>query len=285
MRKRILVTAAALAAILLSGSLAGCKKLQSRDNLDKGVAAFKNAKYPDAVEFFKRAVDLDPTFTVARLYLATAYMNQYIPGADSPENVEMAKSALDNFQKVLETEPKNATAVESIASMYYLQSQGSSKVEDKLARLEQARVWYQKLTEIDPTKKEAFYSLGVIAWAKWYPDWNAARSKAGMKPDAAGPLKDKKAKAELIADHGQRIEDGIKNLEKALEIDKEYDDAMAYLNLLIRERADLADDSAGYKKDTETADNWMQKALDTRKIKSERQPKNQGITSEAPEAK
>lgn len=281
MNNRILVTVAALAALVLSGTLVGCKKLEARDNLNKGVAAFKAARYPDAVEFFTRAVDLDPTFATARLYLASAYMNQYIPGAESPENVAMAKNALDNFQKVLEADPKNATAVASIASLYYLESQGTTKLEDKLDRLEKARVWYQKLTEIDPTNKEAFYSLGVIAWAKWYPDWNNARTKAGMKPDAPGPLKDKKAREELKAKHGAMLDDALKSLQKALDLDKEYDDAMAYMNLLYRERADLADSAAEYQRDVNLADEYIQKALDTRKIKAERQPKQTGIVNES----
>src|SRR5271157_1662781 len=102
MSNRILVAAAALAAVLLSGSLTGCKKLEARDNLNKGTAAFRNAKYADAVQFFTKAVELDPKYVTARLYLAAAYMNQYIPGAESPENVEMANHALENFQKVLE---------------------------------------------------------------------------------------------------------------------------------------------------------------------------------------
>jgi tetratricopeptide (TPR) repeat protein len=281
MNNRILVTVAALAALVLGGTLAGCKKLEARDNLNKGVAAFKAARYPDAVEFFTRAVDLDPTFATARLYLASAYMNQYIPGADSPENVALAKNSLDNFQKVLEADPKNATAVASIASLYYLESQGTTKLEDKLDRLEKARVWYQKLTEVDPRNKEAFYSLGVIAWAKWYPDWNNARTKAGMKPDAPGPLKDKKVREELKAKDGPMLDEALKNLQKALDLDKEYDDAMAYINLLYRERADLADSSAEYQRDVNLADDYIQKALDTRKIKAERQPKQTGIVNES----
>jgi tetratricopeptide (TPR) repeat protein len=281
MNNRILVTVAALAALVLGGTLAGCKKLEARDNLNKGVAAFKAARYPDAVGFFTRAVDLDPTFATARLYLASAYMNQYIPGADSPENVAMAKNALDNFEKVLEADPKNATAVASIASLYYLESQGTTKLEDKLDRLEKARVWYQKLTEVDPTNKEAYYSLGVIAWAKWYPDWNNARTKAGMKPDAPGPLKDKAAREELKAKHGAMLDDALKSLQRALDLDKEYDDAMAYMNLLYRERADLAESSAEYQRDVNLADEYIQKALDTRKIKAERQPKQTGIVNES----
>ena len=186
-----------------------------------------------------------------------------------------------NFQKVLDADPKNATAVASIASLYYLESQGTSKLEDKLDRLEKARVWYQKLTEVDPSNKEAYYSLGVIAWAKWYPDWNSARSKAGMKPDAPGPLKDKKAREELKDKDGAMLDEALKNLQKALDLDKEYDDAMAYVNLLYRERADLADSAAEYKRDVDLADEYIQKALDTRKIKAERQPKQTGIVNES----
>ncbi len=120
----------------------------------------------------------------------------------------------------------------------------------------------------------------MITWAKFYPEWMAARNKLGMKPDEPGPLKDKKLRNELREKYWQMIEDGIANLRKALEIDPEYDDAMAYLNLLYRERADLQDDVALYKKDIDEADMWINKTLETRKIKAERQPKSSGIISE-----
>ena len=107
-----------------------------------------------------------------------------------------------------------------------------------------------------------------------------ARTKLGMKPEAPGPIKDKKVKEELKAKYLEVIAEGIKNLEKALEIDKEYDDAMAYVNLLYRERADIADSDAEYRKDTESADQWMSKALETRKIKAERASKSTGLVTE-----
>jgi len=282
MKRNLRLIAAAAAVLTLAFLTTGCRKLEARDNLNKGVNAFKNAKYSEAVDFFTRSIELDPEFATARLYLATAYMSQYIPGAESPENLNFAKNAEDQFKKVLEADPKNATAVESIASLYYMQSQGSVKLEDKLQRLDTAAEWYRKLTEVEPTRKEAWYSLGVIAWAKWYPAWMEARNKAGLRPDEPGPLRDKKARAELSAKYADMIDGGVKSLEKALEIDKEYDDAMAYMNLLIRERADLAEDSATYRKDTETADMWIQKALETRKIKAERAPKTTGIINETP---
>jgi len=259
----------------------GCEKLRARDHLNKGVQAYKSAKYAEAVEHFKTSVDLDPSFPTARLYLATAYMSQYIPGAESRENVEMHKLAKDHFLKVLEQNPGDKIAVASLASLHYSQAQGTQKLEDKLARLDEAKTWYQKLAEVDPQNKEAYYSLGVIVWAKWYPALMTERAKLGMKAEDPGPLKDKKVKAELKEKWGPMIEEGIKNLEKALEVDKEYDDAMAYMNLLIRERADLADSPEEYKKEIEVADGWVQKALETKKIKAARQPANQGIVQES----
>lgn len=280
MKRNILFVCAAVLGLLLAGASAGCKKLEARDNLNKGVQAFKSAKYADAVEFFKRAIELDPDYPTAKLYLATAYMSQYIPGAESPENLAFAENASKYFLEVLRDNPKDTTALKSLASLAYQQSSGAPTMEEKLARLDKATEWYRKLAAVDPNEKEAFYSLGVIVWAKYYPAWMSARNKLGMKPEAPGPIKDKKVREELGQKYGPMIEEGITNLNRALEIDKEYDEAMAYLNLLYRERADLSADEAGYKKDIETADMWMSKTLETRKIKAERQPKAKGIVNE-----
>src|SRR6266567_6818837 len=102
-----------------------------------------------------------------------------------------------------------------------------------------------------------------------------------MRPEEPGPIKDKKVKEELKTQWLPTLNEGLKSLDRALEIDKEYDDAMAYENLLIRERADLDDDAAQYQKDIQLADDWVQKALQTKKIKAERKPAGGGITTES----
>ena len=255
---------------VLSLFATGCEKLKARDHLNKGVQAFKTAKYTQAVDHFKEAVQLDPDFPTARLYLATAYMSQYIPGAESPENQQNAQAAEQEFLKVLEKDPKNTVAISSLASLHYNQAQGNQPMEKKMQQLEEAKKWYTRLAEVEPTNKEAYYSLGVITWAKWYPELMSARAKLGMKPEDPGPIKDNKVREELKAKWGPVVEEGITNLKKALEIDPEYDDAMAYVNLLTRERADLADSKEVYAKDIQEADNWVQKALETKKMKAER---------------
>ncbi len=258
----------------------GCNRLKSRDQLNRGVQAYKSAKYAEAIDNFKTAIALDPNNPNARLYLATAYMTQWIPGAESPENVKLADEAKKEFQEVLSRDQKDKVALASLASLAFNQS-GSLQGDAKIAKLDEARDWNMKLIQADPKYKEAYYSLGVIAWSKWYPALGKARVDLGMKPEDPGPIKDKKVKEALKAKYSGIIEEGIQNLQKALEVDPEYDDAMAYLNLLIREKADLADSPEQYKEQTKVADDWVQKALETKKKKAARQPGNLGITQEA----
>ena len=271
MRKTKLVLGVAMVAVVaLVG--AGCTKLKARNQLNNGVQAFKSAKYAEAVESFKQAVDLDPDFPTARLYLATAYMQQYIPGAESPENLQMAQAAHDQFMKVLEQTPNDTVAIASVASLFLNQK-----------KFDEAQKWYEKLTAVDPNNKEAHYSLGWIAWSKWYPVYGTTMAKLNMKQESPTPIKDKKIKEELKAQYGPVIESGLQSLDKALQIDPEYEDAMAYENLLIRERAVLMDTQEEVDREIKIADGWVDKVMATKKAKAERKEKEAaagGITLE-----
>jgi Tfp pilus assembly protein PilF len=255
-RKTVSLLLAALLVMALVVST-GCQKLQARDELNKGVQAFKTGSYQTAVEHFKRAVSLDEENPVARLYLATAYMMQYVPGADSPENTRMAQAAHDEFLKVLEQDPKNTTAVASIAQLYFNEK-----------KFDEAREWYRKLAEMNPNDKVAHYMIGVIAWTKTFQPRMDARAKLNMRPEDPGPLRDRKVREEMRAKNMPYIEEGLQHLEKALAIDPEYDDAMAYMNLLYRERADLTDSTEAWKKDTAIADSWIDKNMEIKRKKA-----------------
>src|SRR3974390_1246231 len=95
-----LITLAAVALALFSA--VGCNKLKARDQLNKGVKAYKNSHYEQAIDHFQQAVQLDPALINARMYLATAFVSQYIPGVDSPDNIRTAQQAIDEYQKVLD---------------------------------------------------------------------------------------------------------------------------------------------------------------------------------------
>jgi len=231
--------------------------------MNRGVQEFKAARYPEAVAAFERAAAIDPSNVEAQLYLGTAYMQQFIPGAESPGNVRIAEAAQSHFLRALDLEPSNKVALASLASLALNQK-----------KWDEAQQWYEKLTASDPNNADAWYSMGFIAWSRWYPAYAKARASLGMRPEEPGPIKDGGIRADLQGRYGAVLESGLRALEKALEINPQYDDAMAYMNLLIRERADLRDTAEEYKRDVAIADDWVMKALATKKAKAEQRNAN-----------
>jgi len=249
---------------------AGCDRLRARDQLNKGVAAYKNARYEQAIENFKNAVALDDSLKNAKLYLATAYAQQYIPGVDSPENLQNATSAIDQYKSVLQQDPKNVNSIKGIAYLYL-----------QMKKFEDAKDYYRKAVALDPNDPEAYYSVGVIDWTQAYQPRMEERAKIGLRPDE--PLKDKKLCAKLRDENGNVIQDGLDNLNKAIQIRQDYDDAMAYLNLLYREKADRECDQPEQRdSDLKTADEWVDKTMAAKKAKAQKQTGNQGITLDQP---
>ncbi|MEI9813876.1 MAG: tetratricopeptide repeat protein [Acidobacteriota bacterium] len=277
-----------LAAAVLAGTMAivgtSCDYLAARDHLNKGVAAMKSAKYKDATEHFKQAMALDPNWDVPKLYLATAYMSQWIPGAESAENKAFEDQARAGFLKVLESSPNDKMALEYLASMSFSEAtSGTPTPEGRLQKLDESAEWHNKRVTVEPNA-QSLYSLGVISYLKLVPDFQAARTTLKMRPDDPGPLKDPKLRQELIAKHGAEIDGAMANLQKALDIDPEYDNAMVYMNILIRTKADTLEDKAEYDKQIAAADSWLAKSLETKKIKAARLAKkaNSGIVQDAP---
>jgi tetratricopeptide (TPR) repeat protein len=256
--KVLVVLAAGL--VLLLGT--GCSKLKARDQLNKGVQAFKNNKFEQAIDHFQQAVTLDPSLINARLYLATAYAQGYVGGVDTPENIRMAEQAIDQYKQVLQVDPRNINSVKGIAYLYLQQK-----------KFDLAKDFYKKASELDPNDPEPYYSIAVIDWTQTYVPRQEARAQLGMKPEDALPSKDKKMCAVVREKNTPNIQEGVDNLNKAIQLRPDYDDAMAYLNLMYRERADVqCDDPAARAADLKSADEWVDKTMATKKAKAEKQP-------------
>ena len=268
---RILTLAAATLAILSS---MGCSKLRARDQLNKGVTAFKNAKFEEAIDHFQQSAALDPSLINAKMYLATALAQQYIPGVEDPDNIKMATQAIEQYQHVIDMKaPRDQK--ENAASLYY-----------NMKKFEDAKKYNHMVSDIDPNDPDPYYSIGVIDWAVCYAPRMEERAKLGLKPDENLNPKNKDQKKvcdELKVKNGPAIQEGIESLNKAIQLRPDYDDAMAYLNLMYREKADVeCDDLNQRQEDLKTADHWVDQTLLTKKVKAEKQPGQQGITMDQP---
>src|SRR5664279_1986282 len=202
----------AVTVMSLLAFMTGCNRLQARDQLNKGVSAYKNAKYEEAIGHFQKAVQLDPTLPMAKLYLATAYAQQVVPDLETPENLQSAQMAIDGFKDVLAKEPNDPTALKGTASLYF-----------NIKKYDEARDWQKKVIEVDPNDPEAHYSIGVIDWRLAYRNAVKTLVAAGMQDDGTGNAKMSKATcATLQQENTQLVNEGIEYLQKAIDLRPAY---------------------------------------------------------------
>jgi len=249
-----------LACVMLGAS--GCQWFTARDELNKGIVAYKGGQYATAADHFKKATEAEPTHIIARQYLATSYATQYIPGLDTPENQQNGENAIAEFQKVLEMDPSNVGSISGIASMYF-----------QMKRMDQAKEYYVKQIQLAPQDPVPYYSVAVINWTLTYQPRMILKTRMGYAADA--PIRDARERQALAERSLPLIEEGMEMLNKAIQIRQDYDDAMAYLNLLYREKADLVETPAEREELINTANSWIEKALEIKKQRAEREQQQQ----------
>jgi tetratricopeptide (TPR) repeat protein len=265
---RIVALGVALTGMVLS--MSGCQQLEARDQLNKGVDAYKSAHYEEAIGHFQKATELDPTLSMAKTYLATALAQNIVPGETTPENIKTANQAIAIYNEVLAKNPNDVNSIKRIAGIYY-----------NINDFDKAKEWQKKVLAVDPKDPEAAYTIGAVDWRQAHEDLLKLLQSAGLNDDGKGNVKaPKKLMEQFSSENAAKVDEGMKYLEQALANRPTYDDAMAYLNLMYRTKADIdyghPDD---VKSDLAQADQWVQKALSTRKLNEEKAAKGpKGIT-------
>lgn len=219
------------------------ERRQARQALNEGVQNFKNGQYDEAIVEFQRAKLLDPKLMNARLYLATAYASQYIPGAPSEANRELGRKAVEEFRGVLDIDPQNLSAIDGIGSIIF--QMAGTPFDAK--KFEESKSFHQKHIQIRPNDPESYYWVGVIDWTLSFrankelrARYNEAHVKHQIKDTE--PLSPD-VREEYVREYGSIIDEGVESLKRAIKLRPDYDDAMAFLNLLYRRKADAVADA------------------------------------------
>jgi tetratricopeptide (TPR) repeat protein len=265
-------TAALAALLILTVGVSGCNKLKARDLLNKGVNAFKAGQSDAAIEDFKRATELDPSLMMARVYLATAYASLYIPGAPSAENKARGEQAINEFKSILQIDPNNLTAIDGIGSLVY-QMAGTPTYDEK--GFEESKTYHQHHIQIKGDDPEPYYWIGVIDWNEAYHanlqmrlNYNKDNIKKQVHEDQPLPPA---VRTDYAAKYGPLVDEGIADLQKAISLKPDNDDAMAYLSLLYRRKADIvesADERASLEKQ---ADELLEKIKEIKQKRLDQQ--------------
>lgn len=252
-------------AVVTSVSSSLFSQTTARDELKLGVQAYRQSKFDEAIQHFETCVTMDPANSVAHLYLATSYAQQYIPGVETPENVRFAQQAVDQYQQVLDSDPPASARTNSTKGIAYLDLQ--------MKKFDDSKKYYRMASDLNPNDPENYYFIAVIDWTQTYVPRQEARAKLRLELDEA-LANDQSACLEIKYKNAANVQEGIDNLNKALQLRPDYDDAMAYLNLMYRERADIqCDDPTARGADLRTADEWVDKTIAIKKANAKKAEK------------
>jgi tetratricopeptide (TPR) repeat protein len=231
--------------------------------LQLGVEAYKQAQYEKAAQHFQLSLAADPEFQTARLYLATTMAQQCVPGVETASNDAYCNAAVSQFRFIVDRDPQNIAALKSVASVYF-----------NMKKLDESMEYQRKVMDADPHDPEAPYLIGVMDWTQSYNRRIPTRGHAGLKPE--DPFIANAGCWHLRQENLSIVEDGMKMLSAALALKPDYDDAMAYMNLLYRERADIqCGDQAAFDADSQSADKWVRLTMEVKQQKANAKPQAQ----------
>jgi tetratricopeptide (TPR) repeat protein len=264
--------AAAAASLLIAVvALSGCNKIKSKQEIKRGNEFLKATQYQSALAAYEEALRLDPGETKLHKHIGIAYMGMYQPGSKHAKDLEFAQKAIDNLKLYVAAYPEDNKALEYLVSMYLnteryddaidfyqnvllKKDPRDSKAMQSLAMLyfkkgdfDNGVKWLKARQTVEGNNPEVYYLIGVQAWDRSYnfPDLDPAlRAKF--------------------------VEEGLQSLNKAVEMKPDYFEAVSYINLLYREKAKMETDPAKKQEYTDTANKYLQQALEMRKAAQEK---------------
>ena len=218
---------------------------------DQGRAAFKAGKYGDAITSLKKALAIDPDYTMAKLYLGASYAMQVQPNVKTRENLANAEAALVALRQIPEEDEGYHNALKLMSLVY----RNTGKLDD-------AREMELSALKIDPDDAESHYTIGVINWRAATEFAASALAADGQTDDGAGNARMSADTCSKIKTHNEQlVDDAITHLTRALELRANYADAMGYLKLVYLRRADFdCDDPGARAQDIELANRWGKQA-------------------------
>ncbi len=236
-----------LAALLLVVSLvtlSGCGTLRTRYYMAEGNKAYKGQKYEEAIGYYKKIVGFDPTNWTANYQIAMSYLAMYHPGSTHPKDIEAADNSIASFERLLKLKAPDLDTSEKVRNYYVAVLTAADKTDKVVAYFEailkadpnnglimsqlaqifakkgdfqNALKWFEKRCQAEPKNKEAWYTVGVVCWERSY---------------RGGPLVSDEERAMVI-------EKGQAALDKAMALDPEYFEALAYVKLMWLEKMKL----------------------------------------------
>jgi tetratricopeptide (TPR) repeat protein len=283
------------AAAALMGSVlvvCSCSEVRGRHLLQKANQQYRDGQYAEALATFNAAERLVPDLWLLWLNKGYTCRSMLVPGAKTPENqtamtcsleaftrlqalrpddqrgqalyvqtlfdAEQFESLVNLFRARLQREPEN---LESVTGLIQVYSRWPNHMSDALE-------WHRRKLQLRPKDPEAYYSAGVYIWQQLFARGGGPEMAAfdpRPDPDKRKQVKVPPASAPSDLVGQQRVDladEGLGLLENARELRQRYPEAMAYANLLYRQRSfAYFHDPEEWQRCVDKAAEWRNKAV------------------------
>ncbi|MCS6816217.1 MAG: tetratricopeptide repeat protein [Blastocatellia bacterium] len=278
MKKRGLIIAIAIfiGILALLGITQGpdfYRMVKAKDRLNNGAVAYERGDYDEAIRLFKEAVDLYPNMEQARLYYAAGLFAKFNLTNEKPLALEAMKIYEDVYQK----NPNSADAIAYLAVIHKNLADLAETEEEREQHMEKYREWTLKRLDLpgldNKAKAEIYYTLGQGYWQESFQITQPYQVNRPPQPVTWNVPESEVPKVKAL------VQKGMEYLNKAVELNPEYGDAWAYINLLYREQAKVEKDPKVRAELTRLADQARDRAMELYKRREEQQKQQQAQKS------
>jgi tetratricopeptide (TPR) repeat protein len=162
----MVILAFSLVLVFTSCEQLSVNRLRANYHFNKANQFFKDGKFRKAITSYEEALKSNPQLVAANRFLGESYKSLYKPGVETPDNMDVAKKALESFTKAYEAEPANKEIIFSLGDMY-----------DKLKSFDEAEKYFLKILELEPTNMGNYYVVAEF-YKRYAGENEALRAKA-----------------------------------------------------------------------------------------------------------
>jgi hypothetical protein len=137
----------------------------------------------------------------------------------------------------------------------------------------------KRVIAVSPNDAESYYTIGTVDFYHAQANTKQVLARENLIDKGDGNTKLSKANcAALVTANQALVTEGMQYLQKAVDIDPLYENAMSIMSLMYRRKADMeCGNAAAIKDDLANADLWAQKSMGARKeIERRKEEKNKG---------
>jgi tetratricopeptide (TPR) repeat protein len=250
--------------LLVLAVLLGCGELRGRKKIQEGNAAYKRGAFAEAAARFKDAEQFVPEMPLLWLNRGYACRELIVPGANTDVNRQAARCALDAFKRLRALSPDDPRGdrlyvqtlfdlgeYKTIERTFSLRHEKSptdldvvlalEQVNFKLGRWREALTFYRKAAALRPRDSETQYAVGTFIWQTLQARGGGsafAEYDPRPRPDHVAPSPPVSASNDIVGSERLALADeGIRYLERAVELRPRYPEALAYIGLLYRQKS------------------------------------------------